>query len=373
MNTARLRKILFFSLLFSFTILLSGCVTKSEIKKTITDELNLLKNLDSETVRKYISYDELFPDTSGGFSSTDEIEEVFSLFFKDFDYKIMDIDIDNKTDKADASVRFFTIDANSLAKDFMRELLKAEILKAASDSPEDASGQSLSMEDHYLLLNHLLKSNSYKRTETNCIIELILSDSQNDQWEIKRTVSLENNLVGGLMAYLSDPDILSPEETLDVYLSTIKNMSLEEMVSYLDLEAILNSDDPDKSKLAEALANQMHKHFDFSLGQCAVNGYQATVPVDITTFDSNAILSAYQTAFEKYLESSDAVIDGSEKRRQKSLEFLLKTIKENTQTKTDSMDFTLINDGISWKLQNGGKALSQAFFGDLSSSDNNLL
>ena len=34
--------------------------------------------------------------------------------------------------------------------------------------------------------------------------------------------SLENDLVGGLMTYLSDSDLMSPEETLSVYLDTSK-------------------------------------------------------------------------------------------------------------------------------------------------------
>lgn len=33
------------------------------------------------------------------------------------------------------------------------------------------------------------------------------------KWKIQRTNSLEDDLVGGLIADLADPDILSPEDT----------------------------------------------------------------------------------------------------------------------------------------------------------------
>ena len=45
------------------------------------------------------------------------------------------------------------------------------------------------------------------------------------------------------MVYLSDPDILSPEDTLTVYFNTLKKMNLEEMSSYLGVVDIMNTSD----------------------------------------------------------------------------------------------------------------------------------
>lgn len=41
-------------------------------------DLDLLKNLDSETTMKYISYQELFPDSDDNTELSDDIKEVFS-------------------------------------------------------------------------------------------------------------------------------------------------------------------------------------------------------------------------------------------------------------------------------------------------------
>jgi len=61
-----------------------------------------------------------------------------------------------------------------------------------------------------------------RQSERNCTISLSASQDEEKNWEIRRNNSLENDLVGGLMNYLTDPDILSPEDTLTVYLDTLK-------------------------------------------------------------------------------------------------------------------------------------------------------
>lgn len=132
---------------------------------------------------------------------------------------------------AKVSLRLFTLDARALAEDFSKALLKHEIALAASDDTED--DQTVTLEDRYMLLNQLLSSNKYQTVERNCSITLTASEKNEETiWEIKRTTTLENDLVGGLMNYLSDPDILSPEDTLLVYLDTLKNMSTEELANY---------------------------------------------------------------------------------------------------------------------------------------------
>ena len=62
--------------------LLTGCshVDKTDVEAVITNELDLLKNLDSDTTQKYVSYKELFPDTTEEIQLSNEVKEVFSLF-----------------------------------------------------------------------------------------------------------------------------------------------------------------------------------------------------------------------------------------------------------------------------------------------------
>lgn len=357
-------------LLFILALTGLGCshLDKTKVEKVITGELDLLKNLDSETAQKYISYKELFPGASDETELSAEIQEVFSLFFQNFDYKILDIDVDNEKTTATATIRLTTIDAQTLARDYAKAQLEKEILAAAASGSQSTEETIDSLAERYLILNELLTNNSYDTVETNCTMQLRNTGNKEELWEIKRTHSLENDLVGGLMTYLSDSDTLSPEDTLAIYLNTLKNMNTNDMCNYLGVESILNTSDPAKNALATALAEQVHNNFNYQVMDCAEEGYTATIKADITTFDSDAILAAYQKELDEYLASPDAVIDGSQKRYQKSYDLLLKNIENNTAVKTASATFLLVNDGVSWKLKNDNHDLGNAIFGTLTTT-----
>lgn len=341
---------------------------KTEVEKVIISELDLLKNLDSETTHKYISYKELFPDATEDTELSDDIKEVFSLFFQNFDYKILDIDVDNEKKTAVATLRLFTMDAQTLAKDFALSQLESEILTAANADSQSTEEILISLEDRYLILNQLLKNNKYESVENSCTMQLHNAGDSDETWEIDRTHTLENDLVGGLMTYLSDNAILSPEETLTVYLNTFKTMDLEQMNNYLGADSILNTSDSDKNSIASALTEQVRTFFDCEIKECTIDGYTATVETEITTFDSDSIHAAYHDKFTPYLETPEAVIDGSEKRHEKSLNLLLECIESNTAVKKVPATFVLINDGAAWKLSENGAEFGNAIFGTLSTS-----
>lgn len=356
-------------LLLLCAILFCGCTGKEDKKigEVVKRELDLLKHLDSDTTEKYISYQEIFPGDIEDAAKSSEVDEVFSLFFQDFDYKILDTSISRDRKSAQVDLRLVTLDARALAEDFSRAQLRHEIALTASDDEDE--DQTVTLADRYALLNQLLSSNKYSTVEHNCTLSLTSSKKDEETiWEIKRTYTLENDLVGGLMNYLTDPDILSPEDTLLVYLDTLKNMSAKELSNYLNTDSIVNTEDSDKIKLANTLVEQIHNVFDYNIGEASVSGYHASVKADITTFDSEAILNNYQSQLDEYLSSADAVIDGAQKRYDKSYKLLLDSIEANEKVKTVSATFNLINDGASWKLEDAGTVFGQALFGTLNSS-----
>ncbi len=357
----------FLLLVFAVSMII-GCShsEKADVKGVITNELDLLKNLDSDTVQKYISYKELFPDATEKIELSREVEEVFSLFFQDFDYKILRIKVDKDKKEASASLKLTTIDAKALAKDYTVSHLKDAILNAADSASHNTEEQSDSMEDRYLILNELLKDHTYKIVETDCTLTLQNNGTDREDWEIRRSHDLENSLVGGLITYLSDSDLLTPEETLTVYLNTLKTMDQDQMSNYLGLESLLTTSDSAKNSIASALVEQMHKTFDFKITDSDVESYHAVIQTEITTFDSDAILKAYQKELDEYLASPDAVIDGPQKRYNHSLELLLHNIEKNTGTLTHPAVFVLTNDGASWKLQDDGHSIGAGIFGNLS-------
>lgn len=375
-------------LLFILAVTGLGCAgDKSDIEAVITKELGLLKDLDSDTVQKYVSYRDLFPDTPENEELSEEINEVFSLFFQDFNYRILDIDVDKDHGTATADIRLFTLDGSALAKDLAAAQLEKDILAAAAgasqdtndtdSSQEDMSGTDVpaaamltenSLQERYLTLNRLLKEKKYETVERNCTIELHHPGDKEKSWEIIRTDSLENDLVGGLMAYLANSDTLTPEETLTVYLNTLKSMDEDQMCNYMGIETIVKSSDYSKSTIASALVDQVHTLFDFKITDSDISGYTAVIEAEITTFDSDAILSSYQDSVDEYLTAPAAVIDGSQKRYQHCHDALLECIESNKEKKTLRKKFTLVNDGSGWKPKNIGQELGDAIFGTLSTS-----
>ena len=362
------KHLLAFLMIILLSVFLCSCYqsAKAHAERAIKKDLDLLKNLDSETTMQYISYQELFPDSDDSTKLSADIKEVFSLFFQNFDYKILGISVDSDEKNASAQLKLTTLDAEALASDFVSASLQEEILETASGKEND-NGNSL--EQRYLLLYKLLKNNTYSSAERNTSIQLNnLGSSSEPDWEITHSSSLENDLVGGLITYLSDPDLVPPAETLTVYLKTLQEMDVKQMANYLGLDSILNTSDSAKNAIASALMEQFHSCFNYKISSTSVSGYLAEVDAELTTFDSNSILTQYEKELNTYLASADAVIDGSQKRYNKSHELLLDSIRNNQATITATATFHLTNDGASWKLENAGTELGNAIFGTLTAS-----
>ena len=362
------KHLLAFLMIILLSVFLCSCSqsAKAHAEKAIKKDLDLLKNLDSETTMQYISYQELFPDSDDSTKLSADIKEVFYLFFQNFDYKILGISVDSDEKNASAQLKLTTLDAEALASDFVSASLQEEILENASGKEND-NGNSL--EQRYLLLYKLLKNNTYSSAERNTSIQLNnLGSSSEPDWEITHSSSLENDLVGGLITYLSDPDLVPPAETLTVYLKTLQEMDVKQMANYLGLDSIMNTSDSAKNAIASALMEQFHSCFNYKISSTSVSGYLAEVDAELTTFDSNSILTQYEKELNTYLASADAVIDGSQKRYNKSHELLLDSIRNNQATITATATFHLTNDGASWKLENAGTELGNAIFGTLTAS-----
>ena len=113
---------------------------------------------------------------------------------------------------------------------------------------------------------------------------------------------------------------------------------------------------------------QVHRNFNCEVTNCSVQGYTASLETEITTFDSNAILSAYQEELDTYLASPDAVIDGSQKRYQKSFDLLLESIESNKEVKTASAAFVLCKWWGFLEIKNDNLDLGNAIFGTLTTT-----
>lgn len=361
-------------LLFVLLLMLSltGCdnTDQKQVKKAVVSEFDRLKELNSKTVQNYLASESLFPDASTSQASSAVVEEVASQFFKDFDYKILKIHVEETT--ATCSLQITTLDAHTLAKDYQRGYLTQVIMATANGQGfTDAS-----LEQHYILMKDLMQKNNYQTISNSCSINLV---KDGRHWKIQRDKELKNQLVGGFITAAANPYLLTPADTVDVYFRALKSMNTAQMGAYLGLNELFSNSDPNSQALASALLLQVQACFDYRVVGAKDNGTIATVDTEITSFSYNDILSNYNKKLDDYLATTDALIDGPSGRLEKSNELLLKCIAENTATQSNSVPLTLINDGISWKLQSNallGKALFGEFNADtaatsLSDGENN--
>ena len=340
-----------------------GCVNSSEkeAENEIRKELDLLRELDYETARKYFSPDNPLQDPSGGEETQEDLSSVASLFFRNFDYEISDIQADKKSGTASVILQLKTLDVQSLARDYAAACLKAGMMDRVSKTQDSQDSSHSDVRDSYEILNRLLKENEYKTLENTCRAHLVM---ENGAWNLLRTESLENSLTGGLMTALSDADILSPDETLSIILDTLKEMDEEDLAEYLALSSLYPEEGSSK-ELTQALIHVMKNSLDYKILDVKTNGYQSDVTVELTTFDSDRILESFQKQADEYLATPDAVIDGESVRAEKLMDILISCIENNTRLVQNKTVFHMVNDGVSWKLSDENQQLGNAVFGSL--------
>ena len=350
--------LLFFLLLLGIFLGIYANSEKKQVKEAVVSEFNQLKNLDPDTVQQYLVSEGLFLDASTSQASSSTIEEVASLFFKDFDYKILTIRT-GKTE-ADCSVQITTLDAHILSKDYQKEYLTEAILATANGQvPQDTS-----LEQRYLLLKDLIQNRTYQTVSNSCTIHLRKTEKE---WQIQKDQNLKNELVGGFISAIANPYLLTPAETTDIYFHTLKNMDASQMYNYLGLTGLLDNSDENSQAVAAALLDQMRACLDYRIVDSQDNGSMATVNTEITSFSCTEILSQYNKKTDEYLSTPEALIDGPQGRLEKCNQILLDCNTGNTATQSQSIPLTLINDGVSWKLQSNVQ-LGTALFGDFNIS-----
>ena len=279
------------------------------------------------------------------------LDEIFTLYYSDFSYRILSLSVNEDSGKGIAHVRITVLDSGPLVKDFRRELIKDSL--ASQETDRSLSGR-------IRLFLSLLKENRYKASDFECNITLKSGPDQN--WEVIRTSSFENALTGELVENLSDPMLLSPEETVEAGLAAIRDMNQHELDSFLDLSSVFTEYDAVSDDIASLLTSQIHKFFSYEILETKQDGYKAVVRARLTSFSFSSILSACQKAYEQYMSSAQAVIDGEEVRTATCMQLLLDSVKNNTVSEDSDVAFHLINDGEAWKLTDFGEVLGQALF-----------
>ena len=364
------RQFLVLFLLLSLTVSACAFSEKDEIKKAVALVLDPLKDFDSADIYDYLAQTDIFPGDHADIQDESAIRDTFMLFYRDFAYKVREINLHENedtsegpvpADTAEAVVELNVPDGRRIAEDLIKEELTRRILQQASEKvSSDTAHASFPLQERFQLLYSLLSDNTYKTTVKKTEIKL---QKSGDSWQVERTHALGDALTGGLSRSLTDPELLSPSQTLELYLTAITKMSPEQLESYLELESFAGYGEVEDERITLALIGQIRQFFSCSVSDAQIKGYQATVPVKIRTFDKDRIMTRFYEKADRYLQTADAVIDGLSGRTDTMRDLMVEAIETNTEAVWRDASFSMINDGTGWQPADGGHVLGEALLG----------
>ena len=324
--------------------------------KVVRHELDALSQQKESAIAKVLDVHDVFPSADSEKTLSSDITSVFADFFQDFSYQIKDST--QQGDSASVTVSLTTPDGQALAKEYSRQVMIKQIQNSASPASVD-----FSLEDCYLLLGNVLKNNDFKTVTSEYTITLTRSEKS---WSIDSPKSLSAAVTGNFSTYVADASLFSPSEVIAIHLDTLKDFDTEQLNRYLALDSLFNSEDASSRSVVKAIANHLLNCLDYSITSETLSddGTDASVDLDLTSCDFSSIVSSYQEQYTAYLNSSQALEDGTEGRQTHATALLTDCITANTQTLTTPVTIHLTNDGNNWRIPQSDE-ITTALLGNL--------
>lgn len=357
-----LYRLSFFLFLCSFcAVILSGCsANKNSPKGVVRKELNLIKNLDEETIESFSSYKIFSESESLPAEIRQSTLEAMKLFFQNFSYKIEDTNITE--DQAVVTVSITNIDARTLANDLCRAII-------ADSLNHPAKAEQSSVAFYSDLLKYLLTQNQYELKTTTLEIPL---EKIEGIWTIISSEKLEDGLVGGLSSYMMDPDIVSAQELVEINLKHFQDMTPDQFLSYFGIDDIFSTSSSTADEIDLAFASQILDHLTYQIVSSNQTDSSAEVLVDITNLDLYSVLDSYKVALLAYAETADPILATEQERNEKMALLLLESLQETDEVTTNTLSIQLKNTGLIWEIQNTSE-LTEAILGNITEASSAFL
>ena len=357
-----LYRLSFFLFLCSFcAVILSGCsANKNSPKGVVRKELNLIKNLDEETIESFSSYKIFSESESLPAEIRQSALEAMKLFFQNFSYKIEDTNITK--DQAVVTVSITNIDARTLANDLCRAII-------ADSLNHPAKAEQSSVAFYSDLLKYLLTQNQYELKTTTLEIPL---EKIEGIWTIISSSKLEDGLVGGLSSYMMDPDIVSAQELVEINLKHFQDMTPDQFLSYFGIDDIFSTSSSTADEIDLAFASQILDHLTYQIVSSNQTDSSAEVLVDITNLDLYSVLDSYKVALLAYAETADPILSTEQERNEKTALLLLESLQETDEVTTNTLSIQLKNTGLIWEIQNTSE-LTEAILGNITEASSAFL
>lgn len=307
----------------------------------VSNELALIQELDEDTIRRFVSYENMMNTPSASSEIGPETTEAVNLFFKNFQYHLHSEDITD--DAATVTAEIINIDTKSLATDLCRALTARNL----SISPEQKAPETLN--DYYALLKETLENHKYGLTASTAYFHL---KRKNDIWVIQADKTLQDQLVSGFISWMNDAMLLSPKEVLTIYLDEFDHLSAEGWREYLKMDDIFTTNSEEyASAVDQTYSEKIAEYFSYTIESCTMDGDTAIAKLTITSIDMPAILAAYKTKLLKYAHSTDSITSDDTGLSDATAQYLLETLQEDAVSTAIPVTLTLTNDGHTWQLE----------------------
>ncbi len=348
--------ILIIQLLIVALLFFSNRQELSRPSQTVQYELDLIQDLDSETIQSFISYENLMNSRLSTGDINEESTEAVNLFFKNFQYEILNEEIDG--DEAVVTVQIKNINTRELAHDLCREILKDSV---AIFPDQDETTTS----DYYRLLYNELKDNSYDLVLSSAYFHL--RKDQNG-WTILPDENLEDELVGGFISYMNDPYILSAEEALEIHLDALRDLNADEWMRYLSVEDVFDTYNTEYYALIdEEYIHQLAADFDYEIKSCVESGNTAEAVVCLTSVNMPEVLTQYKSYLVDYAGTAQSYEDSSAAVSNEMSRLLLDALKENSGTLSTDVTLQFSNNGSTWEIYYDSD-FTNALMGDMNAA-----
>ena len=328
-----------------------------EPSAVVEKELSLIRSLDETTIHNFISYETMMgadgtaasPDTIGP-----ETGEAVKLFFQHFDYQLHSENITNNTAIVTADI--INIDTETLARD-LRSVLTARSLNLRSDNLSPRT-----LNDYYILLRDTLHAHSYSTSVTSASFHLNRTDNG---WGIESDETLQNALVSNFISWMNDPDLLSPEDVLSIWMDEFSTLNAREWSSYLKVSDIFSTgSEAYASSIDEIYMEKIADFFSWNIESCSVDGSDARAVLTVTSADMPYILESYHDRLVRHSRTSEFITDDESALLDASAKYLLEAFEEEARPGDFQITVNLHNDGHTWQPEISAE-LTNAFLGNI--------
>lgn len=302
-------------------------------------ELELIQDLDADTIRSFVSYENLMNSHLDSGTIGPETTEAVELFFEHFRYDIINEEING--DEAVVTVSIRNLDMHELAVDCCTAILKQSVQIYPDQSTFTTS-------DYYRLLRDMLQNNEYPTKETTATFRLFRDESG---WIILADQKLEDEIVSNFISCMNDPYILPASEVLDIQLHALKALTAEQWINYLDIQDIFATYNTDYSSLIDtAYAEQLAQHYDYKILRCSENGNTAMAAIRIHSTDMTHVLTLYREYLLDYAATTKSIRDDDVTFSNETAALLLKAFENTAQSGATDINLTFYNNGNNWDI-----------------------